>query len=65
MGLLVAFDLPGPHAAATVKQALQEGLLINAPQPATIRLMPPLIASRADIDRMTDILKKILDKSNI
>lgn len=48
-GLLRAFDLPTPDAARLVEIAREEGLLLNAPRPATIRLMPPLVVTDSDI----------------
>lgn len=48
-GLLRAFDLPTPQAARLVEIAREEGLLLNAPRPATIRLMPPLVVTDSDI----------------
>lgn len=48
-GLLRAFDLPAPQAARLVEIAREEGLLLNAPRPATIRLMPPLVVTDSDI----------------
>ena len=50
MGLLRAFDLPRPDAAALVDSARGHGLLLNAPKPATIRLCPPLTVSEAEVE---------------
>lgn len=55
-GLLVAFDIPTLHAPDLVAACLKNGLLINAPGPHTIRLMPPLIVTADDIDRMLLLL---------
>lgn len=41
-GLLQAFDLPQARAPELVAIARDQGLLLNAPRPASIRLMPPL-----------------------
>ena len=41
-GLLQAFDLPQERAPELVAIARDQGLLLNAPRPASIRLMPPL-----------------------
>lgn len=59
-GLLVAFDLPEETGPRVVEVALQNGLLINTPQPATIRLMPPLIVNRNDMDAMIKTLRHAL-----
>ncbi|MEK3913773.1 aspartate aminotransferase family protein [Paenibacillus sp. FSL H7-0331] len=60
-GLLLAFDLPKPVGAELVAACLQAGLLINAPNSLTIRLMPPLVVSATDIDVMFDLLCDALD----
>ena len=59
-GLLMAFDLPADKGSEIVAQCLQEGLLVNSPQPGMIRLMPPLIVTAADIDAMLAILTTVL-----
>ena len=59
-GLLIAFDLPVDKGAEVVGACLENGLIINSPQPATIRLMPALIVTSADIDDMIEILSKAL-----
>jgi acetylornithine/N-succinyldiaminopimelate aminotransferase len=59
-GLLIAFDLPTGNAAEVVSKCLQNGLAVNSPKPATIRLMPALIVSEEDIDKMMSILYKVL-----
>ncbi|HUJ75020.1 MAG TPA: aminotransferase class III-fold pyridoxal phosphate-dependent enzyme, partial [bacterium] len=59
-GLLQAVDLPKDCAADVVKLALQQGLLLNAPRPATLRFMPALNISNAQIDEMLDVLTPIL-----
>ncbi|MBB3110222.1 acetylornithine/N-succinyldiaminopimelate aminotransferase [Paenibacillus phyllosphaerae] len=61
-GLLVAFDLPGEYGPALVDHCRSIGLLVNAPKPATIRLMPALIVEEADIDRMVELLCSALDE---
>ncbi|WP_169086251.1 aspartate aminotransferase family protein [Paenibacillus sp. PL91] len=55
-GLLLAFDVPDGTAAELAAICLQDGLLINALNPSTIRLVPPLIVSQKDIDQMLSIL---------
>jgi len=56
LGLLIAFDLPAEKGNEVVTTCLQHGLLINSPRPSTIRLMPPLIVTEADIDTMLERL---------
>ena len=61
-GLLLAFDLPTEQGAEVVAACLRQGLLVNSPQPATIRLMPALIVNTAEIDWMTEILAIVLQE---
>ena len=61
-GLLLAFDLPTEQGAEVVAACLRQGLLVNSPQPATIRLMPALIVNTAEIDSMTEILANVLQE---
>ena len=62
MGLLVAFDLPDSTGASVVQYSMAKGLLLNSPQPASIRLMPPLIVDRNDMDAMIKTLRHVLVK---
>lgn len=61
-GLLIAFDLPEARGAELVSECMKEGVLINSPSPRTIRLMPALIVTREDIDKMIELLTLVLDK---
>jgi acetylornithine/N-succinyldiaminopimelate aminotransferase len=61
-GLLVALDLRHPIAASVVAQALEAGLLLNAPRPDTLRFMPALNVSREEIVQMIDGLDTILTR---
>jgi acetylornithine/N-succinyldiaminopimelate aminotransferase len=56
MGLLVAADLPQDKGADVAAYAFDHGLLINAPRPNTIRFVPALTVSNAEIDEMLEIL---------
>jgi acetylornithine/N-succinyldiaminopimelate aminotransferase len=59
-GLLQALDLGAPIAAEVVALALTRGLVINGPRPDTLRFMPALTVSDAEISRMIDILDGVL-----
>ena len=61
-GLLLALDLGRDSAAATVDRAREQGLLINGPRPDTLRFMPALNVTDAEIDTMLDILDTVLAK---
>lgn len=64
-GLLIAFDLPTENGSKIVSECLKEGLLINSPRPSIIRLMPPLIVTEKDTDKMISILCKVLDETKL
>ena len=61
-GLLLAFDVPKEAGKAIVNKALAKGLLLNSPQPASIRLMPPLIVEKGHVDEMITILRGSLEE---
>ena len=47
-------------AGKVVDTALERGLLINAPRPDSLRFMPSLTVTRAEIDRMVAVLEGCL-----
>ncbi len=61
-GLLLALDLGHPIAASIVAQAFEDGVLLNAPRPDTLRFMPALNVTREEIAGMIDALDVILTK---
>ncbi|MHB8244914.1 MAG: acetylornithine transaminase [Acidimicrobiales bacterium] len=52
--------LPGRNASQVVSDALDAGLVVNAPLPDVIRLAPPLNVSGEEIDEALAILKEVL-----
>jgi acetylornithine/N-succinyldiaminopimelate aminotransferase len=61
-GLLLALDLKTPIAPSIVAQALEDGLLLNAPRPDTLRFMPALNVTREEMIQMIDGLDQVLTK---
>jgi acetylornithine/N-succinyldiaminopimelate aminotransferase len=61
-GLLVALDLRHPIAASIVAQALEDGVLLNSPQPDALRFMPALNVTKGEIAGMIDCLDAILTR---
>ncbi|MEI9942578.1 MAG: acetylornithine transaminase [Pseudomonadota bacterium] len=59
-GLLWALVLREHTAEAIVARCFSEGLLINAPRPNLLRLMPSLRVSEAEIDELTSLLESAL-----
>jgi acetylornithine/N-succinyldiaminopimelate aminotransferase len=62
-GLLLALDLKLPIAPGIVAQAFEAGVLLNAPQLNTLRFMPALNVTKAEIAEMVDCLDGILTKA--
>ncbi len=62
LGLLVALELGKPVGSKVVDEALARGVLLNSPRPASLRFMPALNVSRAEIDTMLDTLTAVLKK---
>ena len=55
LGLMVGVELDRP-CGGLVAQALEQGLLMNVTSERVVRLLPPLIISRQEIDTLLDIL---------
>jgi predicted acetylornithine/succinylornithine family transaminase len=49
-GLMLACELDIPAPAAVRRALLEQRLIVNATGPTTVRLLPPLIVSEAEID---------------
>ncbi len=59
-GLMIGIELDKP-CAELVKLALQQHLLINVTNETTIRLLPPLIIDKQQINLLIDILSILID----
>jgi len=59
-GHLWGLLLPAPTAEAVTRRAFEAGLLLNAPRPGILRLMPALTVTAAEIDAMADLLRAAL-----
>jgi acetylornithine/N-succinyldiaminopimelate aminotransferase len=59
-GLLRALDLTRDVAAQVAARAMERGVLLNAPRPDSLRFMPALTVSDAEIDHMADLLDGVL-----
>src|SRR3989441_4304698 len=55
LGLMLAVEL-SVEAARVVDACRERGLLVNAVKPNTLRLVPPLIITPADVDEAVEIL---------
>ena len=60
LGLMQAFELAEPRAKAFQQACLEAGLIVNAVDDNSIRLVPPLIIDTAQIERAHATMKKAL-----
>lgn len=58
LGAELAEGLPDAHDL--VARALERGAIINATGPTTLRFLPPLVCTKADVDELVSILGDIL-----
>jgi acetylornithine aminotransferase len=58
-----AFTFAEPVAKAFQNRCIENGVLVNATDDNTVRMVPPLIISAADIEVAHDRLKKSLPGS--
>ena len=58
-GLIIGMDIK--NAKEVVKKCISKGLIINSTSESTIRLLPPLIITKKQIDDSIMILKGVLD----
>ena len=61
LGLMQAAEFAEPHAKAFQQSCLEAGLIINAVDDNSIRLVPPLIITSAEIDRAQATMQKVLE----
>ncbi|MDA1353440.1 MAG: aminotransferase class III-fold pyridoxal phosphate-dependent enzyme [bacterium] len=55
-GLLIAGDIEG-RAQDIVQTLFEQGIILNAPNPNSIRFIPPLIVERSHIDAVIDAIR--------
>jgi acetylornithine/N-succinyldiaminopimelate aminotransferase len=58
-GLMIAIELTKP-CAEIVADALERGILINCTSNNIIRLVPPLVISKGEIDEVISVLREII-----
>ena len=61
-GLMLGAELEEglPDAHELVAKALEKGAIINATGPTTLRFLPPLVCTKADVDALCEILSEVL-----
>ena len=62
IGLMIGVQLTS-SGQEIVDKCLEKGLRINCTGDSVLRLMPPMIATRSQIDRAIDILDSVLTES--
>jgi acetylornithine aminotransferase len=60
-GLMLGVVLTAPVAAAVERAAREHGLLVNAPAPDVVRLVPPLVLTDGQVEELLSALPAILD----
>ena len=60
LGLMQAFEFAEPRAKAFQQSCLEAGLIVNAVDENSIRLVPPLIIGSAEIERAHSTMRKAL-----
>jgi acetylornithine/N-succinyldiaminopimelate aminotransferase len=63
VGLMIGVQLSSP-GAAIVDKCLENGLRINCTQGTVLRFMPPMIATKSQIDQAIEILDTVLSDSD-
>ena len=63
VGLMVGVQLTGP-GSEIVDKCLEKGLRINCTQGTVLRFMPPMIATKEQIDQAVEILDSVLTESS-
>ncbi|MBN1805141.1 MAG: aspartate aminotransferase family protein [Sedimentisphaerales bacterium] len=60
IGMMIGVQLTGP-GSEIVKKCLEKGLRINCTHNTVLRFMPPMIATKEQIDQAIDILDSVLE----
>jgi len=63
LGLMLALTLAAPAAAAVESAAREAGFLVNAVTPDTVRLVPPLVLTDAQVAAFLDAVPGVLDSA--
>jgi acetylornithine/N-succinyldiaminopimelate aminotransferase len=63
-GLMIGVGLEtGIDAHELSAGALKDGLVLNVPEPGTLRLLPPLVICASDLERAVTILDQQIQRS--
>ena len=64
IGLMIGIEM-GDYAAPVMKKCLENFMIVNVTQGTVIRLLPPLVVTRLDIDKALEILEKSIVESQV
>lgn len=59
-GLMLGVVLTAPVAKQAVEQGIDRGIILNAPQPTVIRLVPPLVIDEHELDTAVSAIADLL-----
>lgn len=62
MGLMLAIELAGECAPDITQAALERGFVINHIGTGTLRFLPPLAVTTAEVDTLLEVLRELLQK---
>lgn len=60
---MLGLVLDGPLAKVAVDAGYRHGVILNAPQPNVLRLVPPLNLTDAEIDRAVELVDVCLNEA--
>jgi acetylornithine/N-succinyldiaminopimelate aminotransferase len=60
LGLMQAFELAEPKAKAFQQACLESGLIVNAVDESSVRLVPPLIITTAQLEQAFDTMRRVM-----
>jgi acetylornithine/succinyldiaminopimelate/putrescine aminotransferase len=55
-----AINVKHDLGSTIVQRALEHGLLLNSTSPTTLRMVPPLILTKGDLDEAAELLDRAL-----
>jgi acetylornithine/N-succinyldiaminopimelate aminotransferase len=64
-GLMVAFEVAGDAPGLVRRALLEQRLILNATGPTTVRLLPPLIVTAAEIDDALERVGRVLAEAAV
>ena len=57
---MLGVELAAPDAKRVLRESLERGLILNAVGDHTLRLLPPLIITKDDVDQAMNVLMAVI-----